>query len=88
MRTKGQMLSENALGVKTASADLGQKKQQAAQQELGGIMSGDQSANLSALGLENTSINTELASSKQGWLQNAEGVANTAANVAKSAEGM
>jgi hypothetical protein len=85
MRTKGQMLSENALGVKTASADLGQKKQMAAQQELGGIMSGDQTANLSALGLENSSTETGLDASKTGWLQNAEGVANTAANVMKSA---
>jgi hypothetical protein len=70
MREKGSILSQNALGVKNASAELGQKKQQFAQGELGNVMSGDQQANLKALGLEDESTNAGVEAGKSGWLQN------------------
>ena len=88
MRTKGQILSQNALGVKNQSAELGQKKQQFAQGELGNVMSGDQQANLKALGLENESTNTGVEAGKSGWLQNMNATITALSGAGKSAADM
>jgi len=88
MRTKGQILSQNSLGVKNQSAELGQKKQEFAQGELGNVMSGDQQANLKALGLEDESTNTGVEAGKSGWLQNMNQTITALSGAGKSAADM
>ena len=69
-RQKTQALSQNALGIQNKSAELGQKKQMAAQSELGNLYGTDVNANLKAQGLMPEDINAETNSGKSGWFQN------------------
>lgn len=69
-RDKGRTLSQNALGVANKSADLGEKKQQFAQGELGSIYGTDTNAMLHAMGLVPEDINAAANSQKVGWMQN------------------
>jgi hypothetical protein len=88
MRSKGVMLSQNALGVQNQSAELGQKKQEFAQGELGNVMSGDQQANLRALGLEDQSTATGTAAGQAGWLQNMNQTISAISGAGNAAAGM
>lgn len=68
-RIKGRQLSQNALGVENKSADLAQKKQQAAQGELGNLYTADTRAQLEAMGLIPKDIEAGAEANKTGWLQ-------------------
>lgn len=69
-REKTRQLSENALNIQNKSADLGQKKQMAAQSELSKLYGTDVNANLEAQGLSTKDIQTEVEAGKSGWFQN------------------
>lgn len=71
-RVKSRQLSNNALGVQNASAQLGQQKQMQAQNQLAGLYGTDTSAQLKAMGISNEDIQNELAAGRQGWLQNTD----------------
>jgi hypothetical protein len=83
-RTKQQALSQNALGVQNESAKLGLQRQSQAQGQLAGLYGTDVGGQMKALGLQNDDLSTQLAANRQGWLQNAESVANTISNAAGS----
>lgn len=69
-RDKTQALSENALNVQNKSADLAQKKQQAAAGELGELYNTDVNETLRAQGLLPEDVNAEANANKTGWFQN------------------
>lgn len=83
-RIKGRQMSQNALGVENADAELAQRKQAQAQQMLAGLYGTDTSNQLKAMGLANEDLGTALEAGKQGWLQNTEGVIGTLTNAAKA----
>ena len=84
-RTKQQTNSENALNVQNESARLGQQKQQTALSGLQGLYGTDVGAQLKAMGIQDSDINSEIAAGQSGWLQNVEGVGNMLGNMAKGA---
>ena len=84
-RAKGQQLSQNALNVQNKSADVGLQRQAQAQQQLQGLYGTNVNAQLKGLGLQNEDLDTELQANKQGWLQNTEGVLDTASGMGKNA---
>lgn len=76
-RDKTKQLSENALNIQDKSDELGEKKQMAAQSELGGLYGTDVEANLKAQGLMPEDVNAEANADKAeaeggstGWFQN------------------
>lgn len=83
-RQKGRQLSSNALGVENADAELAQRKQAQALQQLQGIYGTDTANQLRAMGIQNEDLDTALKAGQQGWLQNTEGVIGTIANAAKA----
>lgn len=87
-RSRMQANAANSRGVQQSDADLAQSKQQSARQALQGLYGVDTSNQLKSMGLQNDDLNSELKAKQQGWLQNTEGVIDTAANVAKSAGSM
>lgn len=76
-RAKSRQLSSNALQVNNADAMLAQQKQAEAQRQLVGLYGTDTSNQLRAMNLADQDLQTELNAKKQGWLQDAEGVADT-----------
>lgn len=93
-RIKGQQLSGNALNVQNENANLKQKQQQAGLAGLQGMYGTDVSAQLKAMGLVPEDINAgtnatnaEVNAGKSGWLQNVEGIADTASNAYKAYKG-
>lgn len=84
-RDKTRSLSEDALNIKNKSADLGQKKQMAAQSELGGLYGTDVEANLKAQGLMPEDVNAEVNAGKSGWFQNMTNLIQTLTGGAKNA---
>lgn len=84
-RAKGQQLSENALNVQNRSADVGLERQAQAQKMLAGLYGTDVSAQLGGMGIQNQDLNTAIQAGNSGWLQNAEGVGNTLANMGTAA---
>lgn len=83
-RVKGRQLSSNALGVENEDARMAQENQARAQSMLSGLYGTDTSNQLKAMGLSDEALNTQLAGGKSGWLQNAEGLVETAADAAKA----
>jgi len=86
-RTKARALSSNALNVQNQNALLKEKQRQSGLSGLEGLYGEDVNAGLKAQGLVPEDINAWTNASKTGWLQNAEGVVDTAANAAKAAKG-
>ena len=84
-RTKQQQLSQNALGVQNESAKLAQAKRASALSGLQGLYGTDVGAQLKAMGVQDSDINSEIAAGQSGWLQNVEGVGNMLGNMAKGA---
>lgn len=87
-RNKSRQLSDNALNVNNADAELANKKQMFAQQQLQGLYGTNTADQLKAMGLSDDAINSELAAGRQGWLQNTEGVINTISNAASAGAGV
>lgn len=83
-RQKGRQLSTNALGVENLDTKIALQKQAQARGELAGLYGTDVSGQLKAMGLQNEDLNTALQAGKTGWLQNAEGILETGADVAKA----
>jgi len=73
-RDKTRALSQNALDVQNRSAELGQKKQMAAQEQLGQLYGTDVHANLAAQGLLPEDVSAETNAGKSGWFQNMLGM--------------
>jgi hypothetical protein len=59
---------------------------QAGAQGMSGLYGEDLKGQLAAMGQESADINAEVNASKTGWLQNAEGVVDTGANIANTAK--
>lgn len=84
-RTRMQGNAKASEGIAANSANLAQAKRASALQGVQGMYGTDTSAQLKAMGLSDEALNTQLKAGQQGWLQNAEGVVDTAANAAKGA---
>jgi hypothetical protein len=87
-RIKQRQLSGNALGVENEDARLALQRQNEAQRMLQGFYNTDTGNQLKAMGLADEDLNTALNAGKSGWLQNTEGILNTAANLGSSAAGV
>jgi hypothetical protein len=74
-------------GLAATNANLKQTQQQDAARGLQGMYGTDTSGMLNATGQEAQDINAEVNASKTGWLQNAEGLVNTAANAYRAYKG-
>ena len=74
MRSGGRQLSENALQVQGANADLKQQQQQAGLKGLEGLYGQNSQDMLSALGLQNQSTNALTQDGQSGWFQNMTGL--------------
>ena len=72
-RIKNRQLSQNALGVSNENAQLKQRQQSQAQQELAGLYGTDTSAQLEAMGLVPKDINAQTKSQTVGWEQQLPG---------------
>lgn len=70
VRSGQRNLSQTALGIKGANADLKEKQKQLGIQGLGGLYGQNTGDMLSALGLQNQSTNTGIEAGKSGWFQN------------------
>lgn len=88
MREKGRLLSQESLGVKNRSADLGQENRRFAQGQLKGLYDTDTSGMLHSMGLQTEDINAEVNASKTGWLQNMNDTINALSGAATSAAGV
>jgi hypothetical protein len=86
-RQKMQTGSQNALNVQLQNAALKQKQQQAGLAGLQQLYGTDVGAQLKSMGLVPEDIGAELQAGKQGWLQNAEGVADTIAGLGTAGVG-
>jgi hypothetical protein len=84
-RDKTRALSQGALDIQNRSAELGQKKQMAAQGELAGLYGTDVNANLKAQGLLPEDVNAEVNAGKSGWFQNMTDLIRTLSGSAKNA---
>ena len=82
-RQRTQTLSSNALDVQNMDAQLKQQQQARAQQQLLGLYGTNTNAGLSAMGIANQDLNTDLAAGRQGWEQEAEAGINTLRNLGK-----
>jgi len=69
-RDKTRQMSTNALDVSNQSAQLAQKKQQSAQQQLQGLYGTDVHAQLGSMGLIPQDVNADTNAGNSGWLQN------------------
>jgi len=87
-RAKARTLASGALGVQNQNANLKQEQQRQALQQLQGLYGTDTSNQLREMGLQGQDLQNELAAGRQGWLQNTEGVLNTAANLGSAAAGV
>jgi hypothetical protein len=83
-RSKGRTLATGGLEIANQNAMLKQRQQEQARQQLLGLYGADTSSMFKGMGLQAEDLQNQLAAGRQGWLQNAEGLANTAAGVAKS----
>jgi hypothetical protein len=81
-RVKGRQMASATLGVQNEDARMAQEKQRFAQQQLAGLYGTDTSAQLKAMGLSDEDLRTALQAGQTGWLQNAEGILKTGADVA------
>jgi len=86
-RQKGRQLSNNALQVNSEDANLKNSNQKFAQGALGDIYGGDQKAQLSAMGLIPSTINSTVDAGKSGWYQNLLAGINTVGSAGKDAYG-
>jgi hypothetical protein len=84
-RNRMQNNAKASEGIAADSSRLAQAKRAAALSGTQGMYGQDVGTQLKAMGLSNEAINTELAAARQGWLQNAEGVADTIEGGAKAA---
>jgi hypothetical protein len=73
--------------VNNLDTQLALQKQQEARRQLQGLYGTNTSGMLSAMGLQNQDLQSQLAAGRQGWLQNAEGVIGTLAGAAKAGAG-
>ena len=70
VRSGQRQLSQNALGVQGANADLKEKQRQLGIAGLGGLYGQNTGDMLAALGLQNQSTNANVEAGKSGWFQN------------------
>jgi hypothetical protein len=84
-RAKGRTLATNAQNLQLTNAKLGLQRQSDAQRQLEGLYGANNSSMLSAMGLQNQDLNTQLRAGQQGWLENTEGVLGTIGNMGKNA---
>jgi len=87
-RQRGRQLSSNALGIQNEDARVALQRQSDAQRLLSGLYGTDTHNQLAAMGLENQDLDTALKAGQTGWLQNAEGILETGADVAKAYKGL
>lgn len=86
-RARNQTASQAGLGVQNESQQLANQRENQALGQVQGLYGTDVSSQLKGMGLQNEAINSELAADKTGWLQNAEGVADTLSGMGKNAAG-
>ena len=67
--------------MQNESARLGQQKQQTALSGLQGLYGTDVGAQLKAMGIQDSDINTEIQAGQSGWLQNTMGAIGTLGNL-------
>jgi hypothetical protein len=86
-RVKNRQLSENALNVQNMNANQKLANQRYAQGELGNIAGMDTRAQLEAMGMVPSTINSEVNAGNSGWLQNTLNTINTLSGAGKAAFG-
>lgn len=84
-RQRSKAEASTAEGIASNNANLKQTQQQEAAKGLEGMYNTDTSGMLEASGQEANDVNAETNASKTGWLQNAEGLVDTASNAANAA---
>jgi hypothetical protein len=84
-RAKGRTLATGALDIQNQNARLGLERQQQARNALQGLYGTDTTNMLRAMGVQNEDLNTALAAKRQGWLQDTEGLLNTASKGGEAA---
>lgn len=87
-REKGRQLAGANLSIANNNADLKQRQQLQARQQLLGLYGTDTSNQLHGMGLQGEDLQSQLAAGRQGWLQNTEGVLGTIGNLGASAAGV
>lgn len=73
-RDRAMAQSQGALQIQNENANLKQKKQMEASQQLGGLYGTDVSAELRAMGILPEDVNAGANAGRSGWLQNTLGV--------------
>jgi hypothetical protein len=86
-RSKQQTNSENALNVQNESARLAQAKRSSALSGLQGMYGTDVGAQLKAMGIQDSDLNTAIQAGNTGWLQNTEGALGTVGKLGLGAAG-
>jgi hypothetical protein len=76
-RAKGRTLATNAQDLQLTNAKLGLQRQSDSQRQLEGLYGTNNQTLLSAMGLQNQDLNTQLRAGQQGWLQQGEGLLGT-----------
>jgi hypothetical protein len=87
-RQRGKALSSTSAGIATQNADLKQRQQQQAANELQGLYGVDTGAQLKGMDIQNQDINSEIQAGKSGWLQNTLDILNTLSGAGNSAAKM
>lgn len=78
-QSRQKALAGTSEGIAANNADLKQKQQQTAASGLAAMYGTNLGAQSTDLSNQDKAIGTELQAGQQGWLQNAEGIASTAA---------
>jgi hypothetical protein len=76
-RAKGRTLATNAQDLQLTNAKLGLQRQSDAQRQLEGLYGVNNNSMLSAMGLQNQDLQTQLKAGQQGWLQDTQGILGT-----------
>ena len=87
-RSRGQTLSNNALGVQKQSTDIARQNQERSQQMLSGLYGTDVGAQMHAMGLEAPDINAGVNAGNSGWFQDATQLINALGGKAAQAGAM
>lgn len=87
-RSKGQTLSNNALGVQKQSTDIARQNQERSQQMLSGLYGTDVGAQMHSMGLEAPDINAGVNAGNSGWFQDATQLINALGGKAAQAGAM
>lgn len=80
-RTRAQGAAKTSEGIAANSAQLGQKNKEDALHSLLSLYGSDSANQLKAGQLANQNLDTSIKANQTGWLQNAEGAGDTAANI-------